>query len=61
MGGWKTWIGGLSLIFSGLALALKEIKEGTYSFQEAVVLIGQGFAVIGIGHKIEKSAKGEIR
>lgn len=55
MGGWKTWAGGLSLIFSGIALALKEITDGTFEFQEAIMLIGNGLAVIGIGHKIEKT------
>lgn len=56
MSGWKTWVGGLSLIVAGLGKILGTIKAGEYNFsevQEGLALIGAGFAAIGIGHKVE--------
>lgn len=51
MKGWKTWTGGLVLIGLGaFLLATGHIEAG-------IAKIGEGVAVIGIGHKVEK-AKG---
>jgi len=49
MSGWKTWAGGLGLIAVGLVMIVN--KE----FEAGAMKIAEGLAIIGIGHKIEKS------
>jgi hypothetical protein len=58
MGGWKTWVGGLGIIFSGLSLAMAGVVSDPMNFDhvmQGLALAGTGLAAIGIGHKIEKS------
>ena len=56
MKGWKTKLGGVSMIRTGLGLAIKGLVEGEGdSITEGISLLGMGFAAIGIGHKIEKA------
>lgn len=65
MEGWKTKVGAIGSIASGVVLicqALVTIEDGQINFdriQEGVVLIAAGLAVWGIGHKIEKGAKAQ--
>ena len=57
MGGYKTWLGGLSLILPGVLQALTMAQTG-YDFntlQQSLMMIGAGLSAIGIGHKVEKS------
>ena len=60
MKGWKTKVGGIGSIASGVVLIAQAlvVAEGSVDFsriQEGIVLIVAGFAVLGIGHKIEKA------
>ncbi len=56
MKGWKTKLGGVSMILTGLGMAIKGLLEGEGdSITEGVSLLGMGLAAIGIGHKIEKA------
>lgn len=58
MQGWKTWAGGLSLILAGLGQIIGSMDFETFTFGEGlnagILMIGNGLAVIGIGHKVEK-------
>lgn len=57
MKGWKTWAAALGMIFTGLAqIANAVINEGDASVNSGIELILAGLALIGIGHKIEKSS-----
>lgn len=58
MTGWKTKLGGLALIFSGLALGIVGVTEGfnMEKIAQGGALIGSGLAAWGIGHKIEKAS-----
>ena len=60
MTGWKTWVGGIGLILSGAGAILVSFNFETMTFGEGLnqglAMIGAGFAALGIGHKIEKSA-----
>ena len=58
MTGWKTKLGGLALILSGLGLGLVGISEGfdMDKLVQAGAMIGAGFTALGIGHKIEKAS-----
>jgi drug/metabolite transporter (DMT)-like permease len=49
MRGWKTWLGSIIIIGAGIYLIV------TGQADIGAPLIGQGLAVIGIGHKIEKA------
>jgi hypothetical protein len=57
MTGWKTWAAGGVSILSGIVLILKAlIGEGAEGgIMEGISLIIAGLAILGIGHKIEKS------
>jgi len=56
MKGWKTWSGGIGLVLTGVGIILKGLSEGTFDgMTEGIGFISSGFAVIGIGHKIEKA------
>jgi len=51
MKGWKTLVSGLVLIGCGAyMLAVGEVEKG-------IALIGEGGAIIGIGHKLDKANK----
>jgi len=59
MKGWKTWVGGITLIVSGIGAILTSVDWETFTVDgdlvnEGIALIGAGFAAIGVGHKIEK-------
>ena len=56
MKGWKTWAAGISSILIGLGMFGKMAADGDFSSTtEAFGFITGGFAVLGIGHKIEKA------
>jgi hypothetical protein len=56
MTGWKTKLGGVSMILTGLGLVIKGVVETEGdSITEGISLLGMGFAALGIGHKIEKA------
>ncbi|MGD9950286.1 MAG: hypothetical protein AB7U29_17680 [Desulfobulbus sp.] len=59
MGGWKTWAaaGGLCLLglaMIGMGLMATELKEVLFGLGLQAILFG--FGLIGLGHKVEKSA-----
>ena len=58
MKGYKTWLGGIALILSGAGLLIVGVTDNfdMDKIAQGAAMIGQGFAVIGIGHKIEKAA-----
>jgi len=56
MTGWKSKVGGVSAILTGLGLIVKEIAEGTYNFAPGIGFITAGIGGMGIAHKIEKAA-----
>ena len=53
MTGWKTWLAGLGSIIWGIAGFI----AGVHDIETMVAFILSGLAALGIGHKIEKSAK----
>ena len=57
MTGWKTWAAGIASILSGVVLILNAVigEGGEGGIMEGVSLIIAGLAILGIGHKIEKS------
>ena len=58
MTGWKTWAAGIGGILSGAALIILSFTgDGSGSVTEGIALVVGGLAALGIGHKIEKSAK----
>ncbi len=58
MKGWKTWVGGIGMILVGIGnLALSLAGQGEADVQTGLTLITSGFAVLGIGHKLEKLAQ----
>lgn len=60
MKGWKTWIAGLGAIATGIGEIVAGLISDPFDSQKIVegfTIISGGFAVIGIGHKIEKSLK----
>lgn len=62
MTGWKTWTAAIGSIASGIGLIIAGLIsdpiDGT-KIGEGWTLILAGLALVGIGHKIEKSGKGE--
>jgi hypothetical protein len=50
MTGWKTWVAAISSILWGVAGLL----AGIHGPDVAVGFVTGGFALIGIGHKVEK-------
>ena len=59
MTGWKTKTGGIVIILTGLAAAIKGFNEGNWDEVAAgVAMIGGGLTAIGLGHKVEKAANG---
>ena len=69
MGGWKTWVGGIGIIASGVGLItativaekfeLAELAAGMALISKGVGIIAAGFAAIGLGHKLEKGPNGK--
>lgn len=63
MTGYKTWIGGLTLILGGASNVLSGIDWETFTigdatlFNSGIFMVGNGFAALGIGHKVEKAGK----
>lgn len=56
MKGWKTWAAGIGTILLGISQgALSLAGQGYGDLQTAIQTIMAGLAIIGIGHKIEKS------
>lgn len=58
MSGWKTWLGGLVAVMVGIT----GITFGYLEHDMSAVFIAAGFAAmgvmgIGLGHKMEKTAK----
>jgi len=58
MGGWKTWVAAIGLIFLGIGLIVlglfaKDLKEVLFGLGVQAILFG--FGLIGIGHKVEKN------
>lgn len=51
MRGWKTWLGAIVIGGSGAATAL-----GYPELAAILLKVGGLFAIVGIGHKIEKNA-----
>ena len=59
MKGWKTWVGGIGLIATGVGSIAAEVVNDTYDMPtilKGCALIGAGFAAIGLGHKQEVQA-----
>lgn len=56
--GYKTFLAGLAAVVSGIGLAIPSWTNGTFFGPETIeayqMIIG-GFAVWGLGHKIEKN------
>ena len=58
MNGWKTTLGGVSSILTGLAVFAKAYSDGTldiHTMQTGMGFISAGIAAIGIGHKLDKA------
>lgn len=58
MTGWKTKLGGIGLILTGLSMIIAAVSGDHFDvtkIQEGAMTAMSGFAVLGIGHKIEKS------
>jgi len=61
MSGWKTWVGGLGMIATGIGTVIGGILAEPLDWaavEKGIALIAGGIAVLGIGHKIEKSGQG---
>lgn len=59
MHGWKTKVAAVVLMLTGALAIAKEIADGTFNFDEiskGMVIIGNGLAALGIGHKLDKAA-----
>jgi hypothetical protein len=57
MKGWKTWLGSIGSILTGLGVIVHCITSGDYSqLNLGIIAISGGIAAIGIGHKVEKNA-----
>ena len=52
MSGWKTWAAAIILGGSAAAKAL-----GHEAVSEVLLMIGAALGLVGIGHKVEKSAQ----
>jgi len=62
MKGWKTWVAGIGTILTGVGqLAMALSGQGDVDFNSAITTITAGLAIIGIGHKIEKTGGGSGR
>ena len=58
MTGWKSWSAGIALIATGVGMIATSIASGNFDMNTilaGVAKIGEGLAVIGIAHKIEKN------
>jgi len=51
LSGWKSFLGGIGLV----GLGVYELTQG--DIQGGIAHIGEGLAIIGIAHKIEKAKK----
>ena len=57
MEGWKTKLGGIGGILSGLAIIAAAFTAQTFDYQTIItglLAISGGFAAIGLGHKADK-------
>lgn len=53
--GYKSYIGGASIIFGGIGIALMGIQDGDYvEMSGGVIAVGKGLETIGAAHKMEK-------
>jgi hypothetical protein len=65
MKGWKTWVGGIGMIATGIGSLANAILNDfdPVAIKESAVMIAAGFSsfggltAIGLGHKIEKNTK----
>jgi hypothetical protein len=60
MTGWKTWAAGIASMCSGVGLIITGILADPLDanmIAEGWGLVIAGLAIVGIGHKIEKSSK----
>lgn len=58
MSGWKTWAAGIGMILFGLGMVGKGIAADPVSqddIKAGAESVLAGLAILGIGHKIEKS------
>lgn len=55
MSGWKTWVAGVGSILWGIVGFVADV----HNIETAAGFITGGMAILGIGHKIEKSGKAE--
>ena len=60
MKGWKTWAAAIGTILTGLGMIAGGLsKEGGLSFenvQAGILTVTGGLGLIGIGHKLDKTA-----
>lgn len=59
MQGWKTWVGGIGFICTGVGTIISAVNFETWVFDgdqltTGVGMVFAGFAAIGLGHKVEK-------
>lgn len=60
MKGWKTWTGaGLVFLSGGLSAFANVLPEFSWlgTLSQAVMAAGTALGLVGVGHKIEKSAE----
>jgi hypothetical protein len=57
LNGYKTWIGIIVLVLTGLNIASEE--EVMTIVEQVSLIIGAGFVVVGLCHKIYKRFKGQ--
>lgn len=57
MGGWKTWAAGVGMIMLGVGQCVMALSgEANSDLQGGIATVMAGLAILGIGHKIEKSS-----
>lgn len=57
MKGWKTWLGAIGSISTGIGIIVHCLTSGDYNqFTVGMFAISGGITAIGLGHKIEKNA-----
>ena len=53
--GWKTYLGGITIIVAALSCVLNQLSSGDVThLTDCIARAGEGLAAVGLGHKLQR-------